>query len=60
MELRILLPAVGSFALVGQPDSEKKNSEFKSAKLCLKIDIVSHPTRVGGGAKVIEVFYVYK
>ena len=33
---------LGSFALFWQPVKEKENSEFKSALLHLKIDLVSH------------------
>ena len=36
-----LLGRVGSSALVSQPN-KKENSELKSAKLCLKIDLLSH------------------
>ena len=31
-----------------KPDKEKENSEFKPVRLCLKIDLVSHPAHSGG------------
>ncbi len=38
---------LGSLALVRQP-VQKENSKFKPVKLCLKIDLVSHPAHVEG------------
>ena len=42
---------LGSSALVRQLVYEKENSEFKPAKLRLKIDLVSYPARAGGVGK---------
>ena len=39
---------LNSLVLVRQPVKEKENSEFYSFILDLKIDLVSHPSRVRG------------
>ena len=50
----ILPPAIGKivgqtrFFSLGEAASLEGNSEFKPVKLCLKIDLVSYPTRAEG------------
>ena len=39
---------VGSLALVKKTLKKKENSEIKPGILCLKSDLVSHPTHGGG------------
>ena len=49
---------MSSSALVRQQILEKENSEFKPAKLRLKIDLVSYPARAEGLGKYIYI-YIY-
>ena len=60
MNLIILPSAIGKYgrqcssALVKQLVLEKENSDFKSVKLRLKIDLVSYPARAEGLGKYGE------
>ena len=45
---------LGSLTLIWQLVLEKENSKFKPVKLCLKINIVSHPACVKGLGKYIH------
>ena len=45
---------LGTLALIWQPVWEKKNTEFKHVKLCLKIDLVSYPSCAQGLDKCIQ------
>ena len=46
---------LGSSGRVRDPVYAKENSETKLLKLCLKIDSVSHPARLDGLGKYINV-----
>ena len=49
---------LGSLAFVWQPIYEKENSEFKPAKLCMEIDLMSHPAhgRIGWVNTFIQTY----
>ena len=53
------LGRLGSLPLVRQPVLEKENSEFKSVKLCLRIDLVSHPARVEGSVNTYNAIIAF-
>ena len=64
--LTILPPEVGelksrlcSLTIVRQLISEKENSEFKLAKLCIKIELVLHPPRAEGLVYIHIYIYIY-
>ena len=50
---------LGSSDLVRQLVKEKENFEFIPAKLCLKIDLVSYPTRAEALVYIYIYIYIY-